>query len=219
MDTQLKIKEVFYTLQGEGAHAGMPAVFVRLGDCNLRCTFCDTDFLTDLKDFSVKDLAKRIRKEAGPCRNIVFTGGEPLLQQNGLTELMTELGSSWYYCVETNGTMHMTPFFRHLISWVCVSPKVKPSDIQIQQASEIKVVFTKTYRKWMKEFRERFLATTYWYVSPEAASENNYADNKVTVPEGKAYPEGTNYNEVINFCKENPEWRLNLQSHKVLNIR
>lgn len=214
----MTIKEIFYTLQGEGTHWGMPSVFVRLGHCNLRCAFCDTDFLTDLKDFSIDEVVNAVQREAGDCRNVVFTGGEPLMQQDALVEIMTKLGRGWYFCVETNGTMHMTPFFQMMIDWICVSPKVKPDHLHLQFANEVKVVFTETYRKWLPEFKAKFPGACRYYISPEAESSNPFTKLEELKPD-ILYPYNTNVLEVIQYVKENPEWRLNLQTHKVLNIR
>lgn len=212
----MKIKEIFYTIQGEGKNWGMPSVFVRFGECNLRCNFCDTDFLTGLVDMTTNAVVDFILAESNGCRNIVFTGGEPLLQQQALIELIEALDKidQWYYAVETNGTIQVLPTLYMLLDWICVSPKVKPEAIKIGHADEVKVVYTQQYRQWLPGFMKTIQADHYC-ISPEALPNNPYTEGK----EDGYYPQNTNIKEVIQFVKENPQWRLNLQTHKILNIR
>lgn len=215
----MKIKEIFYTLQGEGQNWGMPSVFVRLGECNLRCTFCDTDFLTGLVEMSVKEVASEIIKVAKGCRSIVITGGEPLLQQDMLIQLIDELETrihGWYCAIETNGTIDICLGLRHRLDWVCVSPKVKPEAIKLRNASEVKVVYTEQYSKWLEGFYD-IIQADHYFLSPEAESNNPYTKRINDMPE--PYPYGTNFEKAIEYVKENPQWRLNLQTHKILNIR
>lgn len=105
--TELLLKELFYTIQGEGPDAGSAAIFVRLGKCNLRCWFCDTDFETDLVPWMLRDLCHRIgemSKESG-CKLVVITGGEPLLQN--IVPLVKCLNGLGIRCsVETAGTVY-----------------------------------------------------------------------------------------------------------------
>lgn len=218
----LQIKEIFYTLQGEGTNCGMPAVFCRTGECNLRCSFCDTDFLTDLKDQSVEEVAEEIKRVGGSCKTVVFTGGEPLIHQNRLAEVMGLLrleSDEWYFCVETNGTIAMQAPFRQQIDFVCLSPKIKEKYLLIREADEVKVVFTEPYNDLasLKDYGAKIQARRY-YVSPKALPNNPYSGAFVDVMH-RAYPEHTNYEACIQFVKENPKWRLNLQTHKILNIR
>lgn len=213
----MKIKEIFYTLQGEGRNWGMPAVFVRVGDCNLRCTFCDTDFLTDLKEMTPGEVADEVVKIAGSCRNVVFTGGEPLLQQVDLAEVMGLLSDmdEWYFAVETNGTVAITcEEFSFWIDWICCSPKVPIQMIKLDRAHELKIVFTAVQRWWAKPYEE--FPAQFFYITPEAPSANPYARNDA---DRSAWPGLAGVQTIVEFVKENPKWRLNLQSHKILGLR
>src|SRR6188474_546139 len=153
-----KIKEIFYTLQGEGSHAGRPAVFCRFSSCNLWtgreadrhraiCKFCDTDFVgTDGpgggKFAGAADLADAVLRQ-WPSSNdrdrmVVCTGGEPLLQlDEALVDALHARG--FYIALETNGTLPAPDG----IDWICVSPK-HGSELQLREGDELKLVFPQT---------------------------------------------------------------------------
>ena len=149
------VKEIFYTLQGEGAHTGRPAVFCRFASCNLWtgreaersraiCKFCDTDFVgTDGigggRFSSAQELAEAIARtwpEAGHAdRMVVCTGGEPLLQLDG--HLVDALHAEGFYvAIETNGTRAAPPG----IDWICVSPKIG-APLVLTSGDELKLVY------------------------------------------------------------------------------
>ncbi|UZF90662.1 7-carboxy-7-deazaguanine synthase [Bosea sp. NBC_00550] len=206
------VKEVFKTLQGEGAQMGRAAVFCRFAGCNLWsgrevdratsvCTFCDTDFVgmdgTGGGRFSDADaLADAIEAEWGSAmvrRYVVLTGGEPLLQvDQALIEALHarhfEIG------VETNGTQPAPDG----LDWICVSPK---ADAQLVQAAghELKLVYPQ--RQAMPD-RFEHLAFDHFFLQP------------MDSPEAAA-----NLAAAITYCTENPRWRLSLQSHKMIGIR
>ncbi len=206
------IKEMFYTLQGEGNQAGRPAVFCRFAGCNLWsgreqdrasaiCTFCDTDFVgTDgLGGGKFKDangLALAINSlwpisDQGH-KYVVLTGGEPLLQvDDALVEALHK--HSFTVAVETNGTI-IPPSG---IDWICVSPK-STAELKITQGDELKLVFPQTEAQ-----PEKFehLTFNHFYLQP------------MDGPEAHKNTELT-----IKYCKSHPKWKLGLQMHKVLMI-
>jgi 7-carboxy-7-deazaguanine synthase len=207
------VKEIFYTLQGEGAQAGRAAVFCRFAGCNLWsgreadrgaavCRFCDTDFYgTDGpgggKFASADELAVAVeQKWPRDCgverRFVVCTGGEPLLQLDA--ELIAALhGRGFEIAVETNGTI-AAPVG---LDWVCVSPKAGAKLAQ-RKGDELKLVFPQAdaQPEWFEglEFRHFFLQPM---DGPERALNTELA---------------------LRYCLEHPRWRLSLQTHKILGI-
>ena len=208
------VKEVFYTLQGEGAQSGRPAVFCRFSGCNLwsglerdraqaACNFCDTDFVGvdgsgGGKFGTANELALAIAAHwpvadvSSGSRYVVCTGGEPMLQLD--QPLIDALhGQGFTIAVETNGTLRV-PFD---VDWVCVSPKALNPVVQTS-GQELKLVFPQPM------------------VDP-ASFESLKFDHFFLQPmDGLASQANTR--AAIDYCKANPKWRLSIQSHKVLNI-
>lgn len=206
------VKEIFYSLQGEGFHAGKPAVFCRFSGCNLwsglevdrstaSCTFCDTDIVGTDGENGGKyprdgSLAYRIASlwpaSSGPSRLVVFTGGEPLLQLDRV--LLRGLQALGFTCaVETNGT-RVAPSG---IDWITVSPKgLNP--VRLQRANEIKLVFPQ-----VEAPPERF----------EAFDADHFFLQPLDGPDLTL-----NTQRAVAYCLENPRWRLSLQTHKLLGI-
>ena len=208
-----QVKEIFYTLQGEGAHAGRPAVFCRFAGCNLWtgreqdrekavCKFCDTDFVgTDGtlggKFADANALADRIA-EQWPLgdeahRFVVMTGGEPLLQVD--TALIAALHARQFkIAVETNGTIAAPPG----LDWICVSPKAGADWVQ-RQGHELKVVWPQTGFELAEleaaDFQHRYLQPM-----------DNLLRNQ-------------NTEHCVKTCLQRPAWRLSLQTHKITGIR
>jgi 7-carboxy-7-deazaguanine synthase (Cx14CxxC type) len=206
------VKEIFYTLQGEGRNSGRPAVFCRFSGCNLWsgreadratavCKFCDTDFvgtngLGGGKFENANELAMAVRSmwpaEHTSRRLVVCTGGEPLLQLD--TNLIEALHSHGFeIAIETNGTIPV-PFG---VDWVCVSPK-HGANLVVRQGNELKVVFPQEHDP--KEFE--LLDFQYFYI--QAMDGSNQSEN---------------LSKAVSFCLENPRWNLSLQTHKLLHIR
>jgi 7-carboxy-7-deazaguanine synthase (Cx14CxxC type) len=206
------IKEIFYTLQGEGAHAGRPAVFCRFSGCNLWtgresdrasaiCQFCDTDFVgTDGegggKFKSPEELAATINalwpETYTASKYVVFTGGEPLLQlDKPLIDAMHAVGFT--IAIETNGTLPVPDG----VDWICVSPKMG-SELVVKKGSEIKVVIPQTNQDLS--------------VYEQLDFENFF----VQAMDGPLAEFNTKL--AIETCKRNPKWKLSLQTHKLLQI-
>jgi 7-carboxy-7-deazaguanine synthase (Cx14CxxC type) len=215
-----RVKEAFYTLQGEGAQAGRAAVFCRFSKCNLWtgrekdratavCDFCDTDFLgTDGQNGGVfatpEALAAHITGmwPAAPGKPyVVCTGGEPLLQLDAaLIEALHQAG--FEIGVETNGTLPAPAG----IDWLCVSPKAD-APVVIERCNELKLVFPQP-----KAMPERFLhmQADHFFLSPMASP---------SVPETSAdVVKQSNTRKATNYCLANPRWRLTLQMHKIIGI-
>ena len=207
------VKEIFYTLQGEGANAGSAAVFCRFSGCNLWsgreedrsravCQFCDTDFIgvgPDGGRFSdaaslAAAVAQAWRGETGAGeRFVVCTGGEPLLQVD--ESLIDALhGEGFRVAVETNGTRPAPGS----LDWVCVSPKAGAPLVQTS-GDEIKLVFPQPAAMPEKFERMRF--------------ENFFLQPM----DGPAVEENTRL--AVEYCMRHPRWRLSLQTHKLLGIR
>jgi len=193
------IVEIFHSVQGEGARAGIPHVFVRFGNCNLRCEWCDTDFLTYDKMTS-RQIIDEIEKYA--CKDIIFTGGEPML--NDLWPLRRLLNKSGHYVsIETNGTI---PIDEGLIDWICVSPKDQlypNTKIKQRTGDELKCVYVgqnlSLYDEIVDGFHHLFLQPC--YMESESVEWN-----------------GRNFSHTESIVKENPKWRLSLQTHKWMGI-
>ena len=138
----LPIVEIFHSVQGEGFHNGIPHVFVRFGKCNLRCEWCDTDFMT----FEERDLDSIVGEILSyDCERVIFTGGEPAMHDlSTIGGRLKEHGIS--LSIETNGTIPIDP----VIDWICVSPRT--SSIQTSQSSSALVTSSRSFiadRSWV----------------------------------------------------------------------
>jgi len=219
------VKEIFYTLQGEGAQAGRAAVFCRFAGCNLWsgreedrataiCRFCDTDFVGTGPDggkfATAEEVAERIEqswsssprsqnRDLGhpnaslPHKFVVCTGGEPLLQLDAaLIDALHARG--FEIAVETNGTIAVPPG----IDWICVSPKAGAELVQTT-GDELKLVYPQS-----DALPECFaaLAFRHFFLQPM---------------DGPQQRENTEL--AIRYCMEHPQWRLSVQTHKMVGIR
>lgn len=188
----MKINEIFYSLQGEGHYTGTPAVFVRFAGCNLKCSFCDTDF-TSFTEMTEDDIVKET--EQYPTRHIVITGGEPTLQITAsLVSKLHEAGK--YVQTETNGTNILPDGCN--IDWVTCSPKYKA--VRLQHIDELKVVFE---GQDMSQY-DGLTASEYRLQPCDTQDEGK---NKEIL------------RQTIDFILKNPKWKLSLQTHKILNVR
>jgi 7-carboxy-7-deazaguanine synthase (Cx14CxxC type) len=206
------VKEIFYTLQGEGAQAGRAAVLCRFAGCNLWngledargdavCSFCDTDFLgTDGPGGGrfgcAADLADAIASSwsgAAEARYVVFTGGEPALQLD--EPVLRDLRARGFVAgIETNGTLPLPSG----LDWICVSPKAG-APLRQRTGDELKLVFPQDG------------------LDPRELEELPFAHHFLQPCDGPDLPEHTR--AAVDYCLAHPRWRLSLQTHKLLGIR
>ncbi|HEY3546903.1 MAG TPA: 7-carboxy-7-deazaguanine synthase [Propionicimonas sp.] len=208
-----KVKEIFYTLQGEGTHAGRPAVFCRFASCNLWtgrekdraraiCQFCDTDFVgTDGpgggRFATPEDLAAAVAaqwpSDSHTNRMVVCTGGEPLLQlDSAAVEAFHAEG--FYVAVETNGTQ--TPPAG--IDWLCVSPKIG-APLVVDGGDELKLVYPQD--------------------GGDPAQFENLAFKSFRLQPMDSPELAANTEATVDYCLSHPRWNLSMQTHKYLGIR
>lgn len=208
------VKEIFYTLQGEGAQAGRPAVFCRFSGCNLWsgleqdrshavCNFCDTDFvgIDGINGGKFKDAESLAQVVAGQWRKtsdtkakpyVVCTGGEPLLQLD--TELVDVLHAQGFeIAIETNGTRKVPAG----VDWVCVSPK-SGSELIVRQGNELKLIYPQQNSDPRSFIHLNF---DYFYLQPMDCPQRL-----------------ENTQKAVDYCLKHPQWRLSLQLHKMLGI-
>ena len=206
-----KVKEIYFTVQGEGMQTGRPAVFCRFTGCNLWsgreedrteavCTFCDTDFVgTDgvmggryTSQQLTQAIASLWPNSTGAKPYVVCTGGEPLLQLDD--QLIEDLHRADFEVgIETNGT-YLPPSG---VDWICVSPKPN-SKVILRRGDELKLIYPQT------EIQPSDLEDwdfTYFFLQPM---------------ENEAWTENTK--KTIAYCLENPQWRLSLQTHKYIGL-
>ena len=208
------VKEIYYTLQGEGAQTGRPAVFCRFAGCNLwsgreadrqtaTCNFCDTDFVgTDGpgggKFAEAEALANACRAawrgNSGTAPFVVLTGGEPMLQVD--EKLITALHAAGFeIAIETNGTLPVP----RAIDWICVSPKAGAPLVQ-RLGDELKLVYPQGE------------------LAPEALVALDF-QHFLLQPMDAGPQTSDNLRAAIDYCLAHPKWRLSLQTHKLLGLR
>jgi len=207
------VKEMFYTLQGEGINAGRPAVFLRFSGCNLWsglekdrakaiCSFCDTDFVgTDgpgggkfADAFALAEaVAAKWPNKGGGKPMVVCTGGEPLLQLDAAA-IEAFHANNFYVAVETNGTIRAPDG----IDWLCVSPKSTAKVIQTK-GNELKLVYPQS-----TALPELFVGLEF----------EHFLLQPMDGPQIEA-----NTQKTIDYCLAHPQWRFSLQTHKVIGVR
>lgn len=206
------VKEIYYTLQGEGAQTGRPAVFLRFAGCNLWtgreedrasavCRFCDTDFVgTDgpgggkfrSAEALAEAVAARWPKDGAGRPYVVCTGGEPLLQLDA-TLLESLHGKGFEVAIETNGTQPVPPG----VDWVCMSPKAGAETI-VTKGDELKLVYP---QEGAPPERYEHLDFEHFFLQP------------MDGPEREA-----NTQAALRYCLDHPRWRLSLQTHKLVGL-
>ena len=192
------IVEIFHSVQGEGFHAGIPHVFVRFGNCNLRCEWCDTDFLT-YEERSLDSIVDEVLSYH--CDRVIFTGGEPAMQDLAtIGSILKEHGIN--LSIETNGTIPVD----RIIDWICVSPKDQlypNSKIKQRTGNELKVVYCgqslEMYDDLKGGFEHHFIQPC--YIDTDSVEEN-----------------GKSFQVVEKLVKQSPGWRLSLQTHKWMGV-
>jgi 7-carboxy-7-deazaguanine synthase len=204
------VKEIFYTLQGEGTHSGRAAVFCRFAGCNLWsgreidrmaaiCRFCDTDFVGGDRYPDARSLVAAIEAcwpghplQPSPRPLCVLTGGEPALQVDG--RLVAGLRSRGFeVAIETNGTRPLPPGIHH----VCVSPKAGAT-LAVTSGQELKLVFP---QPGAEPSRYEGLAFERFYLSPMDGPDRDF-----------------HARSAARYCLEHPRWRLSLQAHKLVGL-
>jgi len=211
------VKEIFYSLQGEGARSGRPAVFCRFSGCNLwsgeekhrasaECQFCDTDFVGSDGDGGGKfktasalatELSEFWPGSSNGVPYVVFTGGEPLLQLDSV--LIDALHTAEFeIAVETNGTLKAPQG----IDWLCVSPKGQ-TVLQQKSGNELKLVYP---QQNVVPGRFESLDFDHFYLQPMAPLDGGAESARATA-------------QCTDYCLTHPQWHLSLQTHKTLGIR
>lgn len=187
----MKINEIFYSLQGEGEHTGKPAVFVRFAGCNLKCDFCDTDFLS-YTEMSEEDIVSAVLEY--PANIVILTGGEPTLQlTSSLLQKLSDAKRQVH--IETNGTKQLP---EGPINWVTCSPKY--ATLHIQRIDELKVVYQE---QDMSQY-DGIEAKVY---SLQPCDTGNPTKNQEILQ------------KTINYILQHPKWKLSLQTHKIINVK
>lgn len=197
--SSFQIKEIFYSLQGEGFYAGTPALFIRFAGCNLKCPFCDTDFKEGEK-WTIWEIDSFLRNMPESPNLVVLTGGEPTLQ---VTPALCILLHQFFKVVamETNGTIADLPGG---VDFVTVSPKddYTKAICRVTEAGEVKVVFDGKHdpERWRKKIRAK-----HYFLQP--CDTGDGTKNKEIVA------------QCVEYIKAHPAWRLSLQTQKILDIR
>ena len=192
------IVEIFHSVQGEGFHSGIPHVFVRFGNCNLRCEWCDTDFLT-YEERTLSSIVEEVLSYN--CERVIFTGGEPAMQDlDTIGTILKQHGLK--LSIETNGTIPVDP----IIDWICVSPKDQMyPNVAIKQRTghELKVVYVGQSLDMYNELKEGF---EHHFIQPCYIESDSIEQN------------GQSFQVVELLVKENHDWRLSLQTHKWMGV-
>ena len=196
--TTYPIVEIFHSVQGEAFHSGVPHVFIRFGNCNLRCEWCDTDFLT-YEEMELENIVDEVLSYN--CKRVIFTGGEPCLQDlETIGKALKIHGIN--LSVETNGTIKVP----EIIDWICVSPKDQLyPNVGIKQriGDELKVVYCGQDLTLYDELKDGF---DHLFIQP------CYFENESVEWNGK------NFAQTENLVKQNQDWRLSLQTHKWMGV-
>lgn len=192
--------EEFYTIQGEGFNTGKAAFFIRLAGCDVGCVWCDVKESWDAgiyKSDNIYNMLERVKN--ANAQNVVITGGEPMMYDlSELTNLFrTNDLNLW---LETSGAYPMSGKW----DWVCVSPKKfkSPLSESLKSANELKIIiFNKSDFKWAEENAARVSSACHLFLQPEYNKFNEMMPH------------------IIDYVKQNSDWRISLQTHKIINVR
>jgi len=195
----LRVKEIFHSLQGEGGKQGEASIFIRLAGCNLHCDFCDTDF-SGGRFMETSEILTEITKYR--CNRIIWTGGEPTLQlKSEHIDFFNRKG--YLQSIESNGTMPLPDG----LDYIVISPKIRPDDANDYYrtgpifADEIRLPFRKGDKLPQIEHLPK---ANHYFLSPV------FSENRTETAENIAC--------CVQTIKENPQWRLSLQIHKMIGI-
>ena len=195
----LPVMESFYTIQGEGFFSGTPAYFIRLGGCDVGCVWCDVKESWDASQFDwvhIDDIMKQA-KDSGATL-VVVTGGEPLMYD--LTYLTQKLKEQNLHTnIETSGAYKLSGQW----DWICFSPKKFKAPLEefYSQANELKIiVFNKSDFKWGQDHAMKMNADSQLFLQPEWSKEKEMTPL------------------IVDFVKQNPKWKISLQTHKYMDI-
>lgn len=191
--------EAFYTLQGEGSHSGKAAYFIRLAGCDVGCVWCDVKESWDADNHPIQTIEKIVEEACEfPARFVVITGGEPLMYNlSALTELLRKNGFT--IAVETSGCYNL----QGQIDWYCFSPKKfkKPVDTSYDLANELKVIIAHPSDfEWAEGHAKKVNENCQLFLQPEWDKRERFLPM------------------IVDYVKNNPQWRISLQTHKYLNI-
>lgn len=194
----LPVMEHFYTLQGEGAHTGKAAYFIRLGGCDVGCHWCDVKDSWDAEKHPLTDMDELAKIATETCETIVITGGEPSMWNlEYLTSKLKAYGANIH--VETSGAYSLTG----TLDWVTLSPKklAEPQADVIEKADELKcIIYNHHDFKFAEKFAEKVNPKCKLYLQVEWSKRDEMTES------------------LIDYVKQNPKWQVSVQTHKYLDI-
>jgi 7-carboxy-7-deazaguanine synthase len=198
-ENKLPVMEAFYTIQGEGAHTGRAAYFIRLAGCNVGCVWCDVKESWEVNEAQWQSIDQIVELALQyPSRLVVITGGEPCMYNlNDLVGLLHQ--NKFEVNIETSGAYELNA----PIDWICVSPKKfkSPTGEMLSKANELKVVvFNNHDLEWAVQNASQVNLECKLYLQPEFSK-----SEKITPV-------------IVDFVKNNPRWRISLQTHKFIGI-
>ncbi len=195
----IPVMEDFYTLQGEGFYGGNAAYFVRLAGCDVGCFWCDVKESWEVKDSQYVTVDSIVEKASKyPSRKVVITGGEPFM--HNLTSLTTAFKNAGFDIhAETSGAYPYSGTF----DWICLSPKKfkEPLPEFLNRANELKIIiYNKSDFKWAERYSQKTNSSCHLFLQPE------WDKAKEMMP------------LIVDYVKENPKWKVSLQTHKFIDI-
>jgi organic radical activating enzyme len=199
LNKKYPVMEDFYTIQGEGMNTGRAAYFIRLGGCDVECVWCDVKESWDANKhplLTVSDLLEKVK--GSPAKLVVITGGEPAMHDlKALTSVLKENG--YELAIETSGAHTITGEW----DWICISPKKfkAPLTENIQYADELKVViYHPSDFEWAEKYKTMVSDNCICLLQPEYSKHTKAVEL------------------IVDYVKNNPTWRISLQTHKVINV-